>query len=134
MRGAFQIWRRRLNRSAPHNASQIGIDAPETIRKCCWTCALNMHESDLMVSQPYQIYVERRDASRNMSRFYTLSIGATLFGDVQLTRRWGRIGSRGQAMSHTFAREADAVRLFLDLLRHKRKRGYRPRGKAAVIV
>ena len=66
-----------------------------------------------------------------MSRFYTLSIGATLFGDVQLTRRWGRIGSRGQAMSHTFAREVDAVRLFLGLLRHKRKRGYRPRGRAA---
>ena len=87
-----------------------------------------------MIAQPYDLYIERRDPTRNMARFYVLSIRPNLFGDVQLTRRWGRIGSRGQAMSHTFAREADAVRLFLDLLRHKRKRGYRPRGRAAEII
>jgi predicted DNA-binding WGR domain protein len=87
-----------------------------------------------MAAQLYQIYVERRKANRNMARFYALAISPTLFGEVQLTRRWGRIGSRGQAMTHTFEREDDAVHLLLDLLRHKRKRGYGPRGRAAELI
>ncbi|TCK19618.1 putative DNA-binding WGR domain protein [Ancylobacter aquaticus] len=77
-----------------------------------------------MIAQPYQLYVERRDTVRNMARFYALSIEPTLFGEVCLTRRWGRIGARGQAKCHTFEREEEAVQLFLGLLRGKRKRGY----------
>ena len=77
-----------------------------------------------MISQPYQLYIERRDPHRNMARFYALSISATLFGEVQLTRRWGRIGGRGQTRCHAFAKEDEAVRLFLNLLRQKRRRGY----------
>ncbi len=84
-----------------------------------------------MIAQPYELHIERRDAARNMARYYVLSIRPTLFGDVQLERRWGRIGARGQAMSHSFAREEDAVRLFLDLLRRKRMRGYGPKGRGA---
>lgn len=80
-----------------------------------------------MIAQPYQLYVERIDASKNMARFYAMSIAPTLFGEVCLSRRWGRIGRRGQSMSHCFAREEDAVDVFLDLLRQKRGRGYRPR-------
>jgi predicted DNA-binding WGR domain protein len=77
-----------------------------------------------MIAQPYQLYVERRDPVRNMARFYALSIEPTLFGEVCLTRRWGRMGARGQAKCHTFEREEEAVQLFLGLLRSKRKRGY----------
>ena len=79
-----------------------------------------------MIAQPYQLYVERIDASKNMARFYAMSIEATLFGDVCLTRRWGRIGARGQAMQHHFIKEEEAVQLFLELLRSKRVRGYGP--------
>ncbi len=82
-----------------------------------------------MLAQPYQLYVERRDASRNMSRFYAMSIEQTLFGQACLIRRWGRIGAHGQTMQHSFDREDEAVQLFLDLLRQKRDRGYRPMGK-----
>jgi len=82
-----------------------------------------------MISQPYHLYVERSDASMNMARFYAMSIEANLFGDVCLLRKWGRIGTRGQMMVHHFGREEEAVRLFLDLLRQKRKRGYRPRAR-----
>jgi predicted DNA-binding WGR domain protein len=84
-------------------------------------------DSDLMISQPYQLYVERSDISRNMSRYYAMSIEPNLFGDICLFRKWGRIGTKGQMMVHYFGREEEAVRLFLDLLRQKRKRGYRPR-------
>jgi len=50
-----------------------------------------------MISQPYQLYVERSDALKNMARYYAMDISATLFGQACLTRRWGRIGSRGQS-------------------------------------
>ncbi|WP_026187697.1 WGR domain-containing protein [Ensifer sp. BR816] len=84
-----------------------------------------------MIAQPYQLYVERTDISRNMARYYAMSIEPTLFGDACLRRRWGRIGSTGQQMIHHFDREEDAVLMFLDLLRQKRRRGYHPRSAAA---
>jgi predicted DNA-binding WGR domain protein len=83
-----------------------------------------------MNAQPYQLYVERRDSTKNMARFYSMSIDADLFGELCLTRRWGRIGARGQTMIHHFEREQDAVALFLDLIRQKRARGYRTMSSA----
>jgi len=80
-----------------------------------------------MLKQPYCLYMERVDARENMARFYALSIEPTLFGTPSLTRRWGRIGSHGRAKIHHFDWEKDAVRLFLDLLKAKRARGYRAR-------
>ncbi|WP_337269580.1 WGR domain-containing protein [Oryzifoliimicrobium ureilyticus] len=84
-----------------------------------------------MITQPYSLYVERTDAAKNMARYYAMSIEPSLFGDVCLFRKWGRIGFNGQMMVHHFAREEEAVELFLDLLRKKRRRGYRPRPPAA---
>lgn len=104
-----------LNRSMSTD-SQVSLDA-----------ITGIGDSDLMISQPYQLYVERSDASRNMARYYAMSIEPNLFGDICLLRKWGRIGAKGQMMVHHFGREEEAVRLFLDLLRQKRKRGYRPR-------
>lgn len=81
-----------------------------------------------MIAQPYHLYVERTDLTKNMARYYAMTIEPTLFGDCCLTRRWGRIGTRGQEKIHHFQREEDAVRLFLDLLCRRRARGYRSRG------
>lgn len=80
-----------------------------------------------MVTQPYHLYVERTVADKNMARFYALSIQPTLFGDVSLVRSWGRIGTRGQQMVQLFSDEKLAVRLFLEVLIKKRKRGYKPK-------
>ncbi|WP_371742694.1 WGR domain-containing protein [Ensifer sp. ENS09] len=66
-----------------------------------------------MITQPYLLYIERRDATRNMARFYSLEIGSNLFGEICLTRRWGRIGALGQTAAHGFSREDEAIRLFL---------------------
>jgi predicted DNA-binding WGR domain protein len=79
-----------------------------------------------MIAQPYRLYVERSDPARNMARYYAMSIERNLFGDICLLRKWGRIGSSGKMKIHHFGREGDAVRLFLDLLVEKQKRGYRP--------
>ncbi|KPH05570.1 WGR domain-containing protein (plasmid) [Rhizobium acidisoli] len=81
-----------------------------------------------MLTQPYYFYAERTDRTKNMARFYALSIEPTLFGTPCLTRTWGRIGARGQSKIHVFAREEEAVSLFLELLRQKSSRGYRPKG------
>ena len=80
-----------------------------------------------MITQPYHLYVERIDATRNMARYYALSIQPTLFGKPSLLRCWGRIGTRGQQKIHLFEDERQAVGLFLELALQKRKRGYRPR-------
>jgi predicted DNA-binding WGR domain protein len=85
------------------------------------------HDHAGMISQPYQLYVERTDPARNMARYYAMEIEQTIFGEACLTRRWGRIGKRGQEKQHIFEREEEAVRLFLNLLRQKRARGYRPK-------
>ena len=86
-----------------------------------------------MITQPYQLYVERTEPSKNMARYYAMTIEPTLFGTACLTRRWGRIGSMGQEKVHHFQREEDAVHLFLDVLRQKRARGYRPAGTNRAI-
>ncbi|WP_306051545.1 WGR domain-containing protein [Oceaniradius stylonematis] len=79
-----------------------------------------------MNRQRYRLYIERRDPDRNMARFYALAIEGTLFGQTCLIRRWGRIGSRGRTVQHSFDSEREAVGLFLELLRAKKLRGYRP--------
>ena len=84
-------------------------------------------DSFFMIAQSYQLCAERTDASKNMARYYAMSIEPNLFGEVCLIRRWGRIGSGGQRMVHHFTREEEAVGLFLQLLRQKRRRGYGPR-------
>lgn len=80
-----------------------------------------------MIAQHYRLYIERHDPGQNMARFYALSIEETLFGQACLVRRWGRIGTRGRMVQHSFNSEREAVGLFLQLLRTKRMRGYRPR-------
>ena len=80
-----------------------------------------------MIAQPYQLYVERIAPEKNMARFYALAVRPTLFGEVSVVRAWGRIGTRGQQMVHLFNSESEAVSLFLDVLREKRRRGYKPK-------
>jgi len=80
-----------------------------------------------MITQPYQLCIERIDASRNMARYYALSIEPTLFGKASLVRRWGRIGTFGQQKIQLFDNEAGAIDAFHALLREKRARGYRTR-------
>lgn len=77
-----------------------------------------------MTQQCTDLYFQRVDPSRNMARYYALSIQPTLFGETSLIRAWGRIGTLGQEMSHSFASEADAVAMLLALARRKRAKGY----------
>lgn len=81
-------------------------------------------DSGGMSAQPNSVYIERIDAPRNMARYYVLEMSSTLFGDVCLTRTWGRIGCRGRSKTQLFARREDALIVFLAILRQKTIRGY----------
>lgn len=61
-----------------------------------------------------------------MARYYWLAIEPTLFGNIALVRNWGRIGTRGQERVELFGTEMQALSLFLEILREKQRRGYRP--------
>lgn len=54
------------------------------------------------------VYLTRVDPSRNMARFYALSVQPTLFGEWALVREWGRIGSPGRVLSQAFPSPAEA--------------------------
>ena len=88
---------------------------------------LGVRDSVGMIAQHYRLYIERKEADQNMARFYVLSIEETLFGQIRLVRSWGRIGTRGKTVQHSFDSEEDAIALFLRLLKSKKTRGYRPR-------
>lgn len=74
---------------------------------------------------PSPAYRFRRiDATRNMARFYMLSLEPTLFGEVAVLRHWGRIGTSGrQALSlHATLKEAEAM--LARQIARRRRRGY----------
>lgn len=70
------------------------------------------------------LYLERIDPSRNMARFYAISVQPTLFGELSLVRRWGRIGARGRDKIETFARADEVAQAHSRMERQKRRRGY----------
>jgi predicted DNA-binding WGR domain protein len=77
-------------------------------------------------SAPVHIVLERVNPSKNVARYYVLSIEPTLFAKDTLIRRWGRIGSAGRERRHFFDSES-AAELALEMwLARKRKRGYAP--------
>lgn len=70
------------------------------------------------------IVLRRLDPARNMARFYALSLGPSLFGDVSLTRRFGRIGTRGRQIVELHADMLSAQHALARIERAKRRRGY----------
>jgi predicted DNA-binding WGR domain protein len=79
------------------------------------------------------IVLERVDPTRNIARYYVLSVEPTLFAKLTLVRRWGRIGSEGRERLQLFGDEdASQAQVTLETwLARKRKRGYAPRSEPA---
>lgn len=74
-------------------------------------------------------HFERRDAARNMQRFYRLTVTRDLFGTVLLLREWGRIGVFSRERAEEKRSLADAWRDAEQLAAQKCRRGYVPVGK-----
>jgi predicted DNA-binding WGR domain protein len=73
---------------------------------------------------PTELEMRRIDPTRNMSRFYRMSIQPDLFGGASLVREWGRIGACGQMMIKPHADEGQAITALMNLARVKKRRGY----------
>lgn len=71
-------------------------------------------------------HFERRDPTRNMSRFYRLTVTRDLFGVVLLVREWGRIGVSCQRRWEEKLSDAEAVRDAARIAVQKQRRGYLP--------
>ena len=71
-----------------------------------------------------QSYLEKRDPTKNLARFYSLRVLLNLFGEWSLQREWGWIGQAGQVRSVYFPSKEEAMRAFLKLEAAKRRRGY----------
>lgn len=81
-----------------------------------------------MNSTASQVYLARIDPSKNMARFYILSVEIDLFGGIVAVKRWGRIGSHGRQDSLPQQSVADALCEVQRLADAKRRRGYRDVG------
>jgi predicted DNA-binding WGR domain protein len=81
-----------------------------------------------MAHSTTQLYGQRIDDSKNMARYYAMSIQPTLFGEVAVVRHWGRIGRAGGEKIEVFETEEEATAHFLEIARRKRAKGYRPFG------
>jgi predicted DNA-binding WGR domain protein len=79
-----------------------------------------------MSSEPnlQMLVLERIDPAHNMSRYYVLSISPSLFGDIALTREWGRIGRAGQRRIELHSEPLQAREALAAWLRRKAARGY----------
>lgn len=78
-----------------------------------------------MATAPLQIiHLHRIDPSRNMARFYRVTIEKTLFDETIVRRCWGRIGTRGRSLIHIVQESDEAEALATELCQGKRRRGY----------
>ena len=73
---------------------------------------------------PEPVLLHRIDPSRNMARFYRLSIEPNLFGGVSLVRTWGRIGREGRMKTEIAADRNEAGRRLETWRDRKLSRGY----------
>ena len=71
-----------------------------------------------------QSYLEKRDPTKNLARFYRLVVLPNLFGEWTLQREWGRIGQAGKVRCLHFPSKEEAARALLKLEAAKRRRGY----------
>jgi predicted DNA-binding WGR domain protein len=68
--------------------------------------------------------LHRRCDEKNMARFYVILLQESLFGDIMLIQRWGRIGTHGQTKTEWFDAETAALARETELAGQKRRRGY----------
>lgn len=73
---------------------------------------------------PTDLRLRRIDPSRNMRRFYALSVQRNLFGEWVLLREWGRIGYSSRVKEMIFRTPGPALDALQKIARQKGRRGY----------
>lgn len=77
-----------------------------------------------MVEQPHHTVLFRIDPTRNMRRFYSVSVQPNLFGGHSVMRNWGRIGTSGRIRLVLYDSKSHALDAQDNLVRSKLQRGY----------
>jgi len=72
----------------------------------------------------HTIALRRVDPEANVSRFYVLTLERDLFGNVVVTRQWGRAGTAGRAITEPYPDEAAGAEAMAAYAAAKRRRGY----------
>ena len=65
------------------------------------------------------IWLEAVDRPRNIARRYSVALTRDLFGSSIVEFSWGRIGTRGQSRTVSFAQGSEADRFIVRLLRRR---------------
>ena len=65
------------------------------------------------------IWLEAVDRPRNIARRYSVALTKDLFGSSIVEFSWGRIGTRGQSRTVSFAQGSEADRFIVRLLRRR---------------
>ena len=65
------------------------------------------------------IWLEAVDRTRNIARRYSVALTKDLFGSSIVEFSWGRIGTRGQSRTVSFAQGSEADRFIAQLLRRR---------------
>jgi predicted DNA-binding WGR domain protein len=73
---------------------------------------------------PDRLHLRREEPSKNLRRFYLMTVQRDLFGGATLIREWGRIGSPGKLQIEHHPDEGRAVNALAEIMAAKRKRGY----------
>jgi predicted DNA-binding WGR domain protein len=69
-----------------------------------------MQKTSDTTSLPSRIHLQAIDRSRNIARDYRIEASTDLFGHIIVELHWGRIGTRGQWRTISFADAQHAVR------------------------
>ena len=70
-------------------------------------------------------HLEKHDPTKNIARYYRMSVLPNLFGEWTLRREWGRVGQGGQMHLDLFRSQLEAEDALKSLTRAKEKRAYR---------
>lgn len=71
-------------------------------------------------------HLHRINPDANMARFYSIDLAPTLFGEVAVLRRFGRIGTCGRTSIETWQSAGEAEVAANRTIRLKSRRGYGP--------
>jgi len=81
-----------------------------------------MEDRSPALSTPRRFH--RVDPTRNMARFYMLSLEPTLFGEIAVLRHWGRIGTGGRQKLSLHPTLAEAQNVLVRQIARRRRCGY----------
>jgi predicted DNA-binding WGR domain protein len=73
------------------------------------------------------VVLERIRPAQNERRFYAAFLTMDLFGNIQLFRNWGRIGTGGRVRFDLYSGAQEATKALENLAQAKQRRGYKTR-------